>query len=201
MCDTRRRVGACPNPAGTVRPVESKWQRAWGTTRAFHAEPLSRDGERPSLPARPKAYVLEMLPYPSGEIHIGHVKNYTMGDVVAHFRRRNGAAVFHPMGYDAFGLPAENAAIETGDPPPRSSPGTSRASASRCGAWRSVDWETELATSDPEYYRWTQWIFLRLLEAGWPSAARPPSTGARSTRPCSPTSRSSTAAASAAAPR
>ena len=93
-------------------PVESKWQAVWEREDAFHAEPMSRDGQRPTLPERPKAYVLEMLPYPSGEVHIGHVKNYTMGDVVAHFRRRHGVAVFHPMGYDSFGLPAENAAIQ-----------------------------------------------------------------------------------------
>ena len=87
-------------------PVEAKWQAVWEREGAFHAEPVSRDGETPDLPDRPKAYVLEMLPYPSGEIHMGHVKNYTMGDVVAHHRRRNGMAVFHPMGYDSFGLTA-----------------------------------------------------------------------------------------------
>ena len=97
--------------------VEARWQGIWDAERAFHAEPIARDGEDASRPDRPKAYVLEMLPYPSGEIHMGHVKNYTMGDVVAHFRRRTGALVFHPMGYDAFGLPAENAAIRTGEPP------------------------------------------------------------------------------------
>jgi leucyl-tRNA synthetase len=148
-------------------PVESKWQGAWERDRAFHAEPISRDGERPALPERPKAYVLEMLPYPSGEIHIGHVKNYTMGDVVAHFRRRSGVAVFHPMGYDSFGLPAENAAIATGEPPAEviaRNIARIREQMKRLGV--SVDWETELATSDPEYYRWTQWIFLRLLERG-----------------------------------
>jgi leucyl-tRNA synthetase len=108
-----------------------------------------------------------MLPYPSGEIHIGHVKNYTMGDVVAHHRRRSGAAVFHPMGYDSFGLPAENAAIRTGEPPAEliaRNIAHIRRQMRRLGF--SVDWETELATSDPGYYRWTQWIFLRLLERG-----------------------------------
>jgi leucyl-tRNA synthetase len=148
-------------------PVESKWQGVWQREGAFHAEPISHEGERPVLPERPKAYVLEMLPYPSGEIHIGHVKNYTMGDVVAHFRRRNGAAVFHPMGYDSFGLPAENAAIQTGEPPATviaRNIARIREQMRRLGV--SVDWETEIATSDPEYYRWTQWIFLRLLERG-----------------------------------
>ena len=108
-----------------------------------------------------------MLPYPSGEIHIGHVKNYTMGDVVAHFRRRNGAAVFHPMGYDSFGLPAENAAIRTGEPPAEviaANIARIREQMRRLGV--SVDWRTEIATSDPAYYRWTQWLFLRLFERG-----------------------------------
>ena len=148
-------------------PVESKWQAVWEREGAFRAEPLSRDGERPVLPARPKAYVLEMLPYPSGEIHIGHVKNYTMGDVIAHYRRRTGAAVFHPMGYDAFGLPAENAAIRTGEPPARvidRNIARIRDQLKRLGF--SVDWDSEIATSDPEYYRWTQWLFLRFLERG-----------------------------------
>ena len=148
-------------------PVESTWQAVWEEREAFRAEPVSRDGARPALPDRPKAYVLEMLPYPSGEIHIGHVKNYTMGDVVAHFRRRNGAAVFHPMGYDSFGLPAENAAIRTGEPPAEviaRNIARIRQQLKRLGF--SVDWSTEIATSDPEYYRWTQWLFLRFLERG-----------------------------------
>ena len=122
---------------------------------------------RPTLPARPKAYVLEMLPYPSGEIHMGHVKNYTMGDVVAHHRRRMGTAVFHPMGYDAFGLPAENAAIRTGEPPAEVTArniARIREQLKRLGF--AIDWNTEIATSDPEYYRWTQWLFLRFLERG-----------------------------------
>ena len=79
-------------------PVESKWQGVWEREDAFGAEPVARDGETAPMPDRPKAYVLEMLPYPSGEIHMGHVKNYTMGDVVAHHRRRSGAAVFHQFG-------------------------------------------------------------------------------------------------------
>ncbi len=108
-----------------------------------------------------------MLPYPSGEIHMGHVKNYTMGDVVAHHRRRMGMAVFHPMGYDSFGLPAENAAIRTGVPPAE---GTARNIARIRQQLKAlgfaIDWDTEIATSDPEYYRWTQWLFLRMYERG-----------------------------------
>ena len=148
-------------------PVESKWQAAWERDDAFRAEPVSRDGEAPDLHAKPKAYVLEMLPYPSGEIHMGHVKNYTMGDVVAHHRRRMGTAVFHPMGYDAFGLPAENAAIRTGEPPAEVTArniARIRQQLKRLGF--AIDWNTEIATSDPEYYRWTQWLFLRFLERG-----------------------------------
>ena len=151
------------DPAAT----EARWQSEWDAARAFHAEPVARDGESVSVPDAPKAYVLEMLPYPSGEIHMGHVKNYTMGDVVAHFRRRTGHVVFHPMGYDAFGLPAENAAIRTGEPPAEVTArniASIRAQLRRLGF--SIDWDTEISTADPEYYRWTQWIFLRFLEKG-----------------------------------
>jgi len=151
------------DPAAT----EARWQSAWDAAGAFHAEPVARDGEPARVPDAPKAYVLEMLPYPSGEIHMGHVKNYTMGDVVAHHRRRTGHVVFHPMGYDAFGLPAENAAIRTGEPPAEV---TARNIASIRSQLRrlgfSIDWDTEISTADPGYYRWTQWIFLRFLERG-----------------------------------
>ena len=151
------------DPAAT----EARWQAAWDAHRAFHAEPVARDGEAVTVPDAPKAYVLEMLPYPSGEIHMGHVKNYTMGDVIAHFRRRTGHVVFHPMGYDAFGLPAENAAIRTGEPPAEVTArniASIRAQLRRLGF--SIDWDTEISTADPGYYRWTQWIFLRFLEKG-----------------------------------
>ena len=147
--------------------TEARWQSVWDAEKAFHAEPVARDGEAPAVPDAPKAYVLEMLPYPSGEIHMGHVKNYTMGDVVAHHRRRTGHVVFHPMGYDAFGLPAENAAIRTGEPPAEVTArniASIRAQLRRLGF--SIDWDTEISTADPEYYRWTQWIFLRFLEKG-----------------------------------
>jgi leucyl-tRNA synthetase len=147
--------------------VEARWQAVWAAEDAFRAEPLARDGEAPALPDRPKAYVLEMLPYPSGEIHMGHVKNYTMGDVIAHFRRRSGSLVFHPMGYDAFGLPAENAAIRSGEPPgvvTRRNIARIREQLKRMGY--AIDWATELSTCEPEYYRWTQWLFLRMFERG-----------------------------------
>ncbi len=113
---------------------------------------------------RPNSYVLEMLPYPSGEPHIGHLKCYSVGDAIAHFRRRLGARVLHPMGYDAFGLPAENHAIKTGVHP-RDSTAESIASFQRqFRSWGiSIDWSRELATHEPCYYRWTQWIFLRAV--------------------------------------
>ena len=108
-----------------------------------------------------------MLPYPSGEPHIGHLKNYAIGDAIAHFYRRNGARVLHPMGYDAFGLPAENHAIRTGQHP-REATDTSIASFRRqFHEWGiSIDWDREFGTHEPRYYRWTQWIFLRLFEKG-----------------------------------
>jgi leucyl-tRNA synthetase len=147
--------------------TEARWQSVWDAERAFHAEPVARDGEVVRVPDAPKAYVLEMLPYPSGDIHMGHVKNYTMGDVVAHHRRRTGHVVFHPMGYDSFGLPAENAAIRTGERPAEVTArniASIRAQLRRLGF--SIDWDTEISTADPGYYRWTQWIFLRFLEKG-----------------------------------
>jgi leucyl-tRNA synthetase len=144
--------------------VERKWQETWERERAFAVS-------NPELPitdgAPPRAYVLEMLPYPSAELHMGHVKNYTLGDVVAHVRRRRGYRVLRPMGYDAFGLPAENAAIREGRHPrevTETNIAAIRAQMRRMG-W-AIDWERELSTHEPGYYRWTQWLFLKFLEAG-----------------------------------
>jgi leucyl-tRNA synthetase len=143
--------------------IETRWQAVWAAERAF-------DTPNPADPAhdgRAKSYVLEMLPYPSGDLHMGHVSNYTMGDVISHFRRRHGDLVLHPMGYDAFGLPAENAAIRTGGHPSEvtlANIAKIREQMLRMG-W-SIDWSRELSTSQPEYYRWTQWIFLKLYERG-----------------------------------
>src|SRR5579863_193297 len=143
--------------------IERKWQRVWDEAGAFVTA-------NPADPARPdthKAYVLEMLPYPSGELHMGHVLNYTLGDVVSHVRRRNGWSVLRPMGYDAFGLPAENAAIREGGHPREVTDrniAAIRTQIRRMG-W-SIDWTREVSTHEPEYYRWTQWIFLKLFEAG-----------------------------------
>ena len=144
--------------------VEEKWQRVWEDERAFIVpNPTAEEVEQ----HRQKTYVLEMLPYPSGELHMGHVKNYTLGDVVTHVRRRRGFQVLRPMGYDAFGLPAENAAIKEGAHPrvvtERNIPAIEK-QMQRLG-W-AIDWSRGLSTARPEYYRWTQWIFLRFFEKG-----------------------------------
>ena len=141
------------------RAIEAKWQRVWADE---HTWEVSNDPDE-----RPKSYVLEMLPYPSGEPHIGHLKTYSVGDAVAHFRRRNGHRVLHPMGYDAFGLPAENHAIKTGRHPRESTEESIREFRKQFREWGiSIDWTREFGTHEPEYYRWTQWIFLRLFERG-----------------------------------
>ncbi len=141
------------------KQIEPKWQAVWADERTWE---VSNEPDE-----RPKAYVLEMLPYPSGEPHIGHLKNYALGDAVAHFRRRNGDRVLHPIGYDAFGLPAENHAISTGQHPRESTEASIRAFQSEFRQWGvSFDWSREIATNDPRVYRWTQWIFLRLFEKG-----------------------------------
>jgi leucyl-tRNA synthetase len=142
--------------------IEPRWQQLWERERTWQV-----DNDPQRADAEPKSYVLEMLPYPSGEPHVGHLKNYALGDAIAHFHRRTGHRVLHPMGYDAFGLPAENNAIKTGVPPRVA---TDRSIASyrhwfhRWGI--SIDWSREIATHEPSYYRWTQWIFLRLFERG-----------------------------------
>jgi leucyl-tRNA synthetase len=144
--------------------IEPKWQEVWERERAWSVanpeDPAAAAGE-------PKSYVLEMLPYPSGDLHMGHMLVYTIGDVVTHFRRRNGLRVLHPMGFDAFGLPAENAAIREGGHPrdiTQRNIDSIRASMRRVGWW--IDWEREVSTHRPDYYRWQQWQFLRFLERG-----------------------------------
>ncbi|HET7378674.1 MAG TPA: leucine--tRNA ligase, partial [Gaiellales bacterium] len=143
--------------------IEPRWQRLWADERTWEVSNEPLEGERPG----DTSYVLEMLPYPSGEPHIGHLKKYAVGDAIAHFHRRTGRRVLHPMGYDAFGLPAENHAIKTGVHP-RDSTAESIASFQRqFRSWGiSIDWSRELGTHEPSYYRWTQWIFLQLYEAG-----------------------------------
>jgi leucyl-tRNA synthetase len=141
--------------------IEPRWQAVWEAERTWE---VSNDEVAGSAP---KSYVLEMLPYPSGEPHMGHLKNYSVGDAVAHFHRRTGRRVLHPMGYDAFGLPAENHAIKTGEHP-RDSTAKSIASFQRqFRSWGiSIDWSREFGTHEPRYYRWTQWIFLQLFDRG-----------------------------------
>jgi leucyl-tRNA synthetase len=138
--------------------IEAKWQEIWEAEHAFEVS---------NEPVQPKSYVLEQLPYPSGSLHMGHMLVYTIGDVVTHFRRRNGARVMHPMGFDSFGLPAENAAIREGRHPretvERNIENIKR-SMKRIG-W-AIDWSRELSTHDPRYYRWQQWLFLRFFEQG-----------------------------------
>jgi leucyl-tRNA synthetase len=146
------------------KAIEQKWQRVWAEEKTWE---VPNPGQAGFDEEKPKAYVLEMLPYPSGEPHVGHLKCYAVGDAIAHFRRRRGFQVVHPMGYDAFGLPAENNAIKTGEAPREA---TERSIASFRRQFRewgiSIDWSRELGTHQPEYYRWTQWIFLQLFEHG-----------------------------------
>jgi len=142
------------NPAA----AEARWQAAWAAARSFAAEDAS---------PRPKTYVLEMFPYPSGRIHMGHVRNYSMGDVIARVRRAQGFEVLHPMGWDAFGMPAENAAFEKGSHPDtwtRANIATMRGQLQRLGF--ALDWERELATCEPEYYGHEQALFLDMLAGG-----------------------------------
>jgi leucyl-tRNA synthetase len=141
------------------KTIEPKWQRIWADEHTW--EVSNEPGDRPN------SYVLVMLPYPSGEPHIGHLKVYSVGDAVAHFARRNGNRVLNPMGYDAFGLPAENHAIKTGQHPRESTEAAIREFRRQFREWGiSIDWTRELSTHDPGYYRWTQWLFLRLYERG-----------------------------------
>ena len=146
------------------KAIEAKWQRVWAEEKTWEVANPGQPGYQES---RPKSYVLEMLPYPSGEPHVGHLKCYAVGDAIAHFRRRHGFEVIHPMGYDSFGLPAENNAIKTGEPPREATERSIESFSRQFREWGiSIDWSRELATHTPEYYRWTQWIFLRLFERG-----------------------------------
>src|SRR5512143_3705083 len=139
--------------------IERRWQGYWEEHQTFRAERQS---------GRPKIYVLDMFPYPSGQgLHVGHPEGYTATDIVARFKRMNGFDVLHPMGWDAFGLPAEQHAINTGTHPAvttNENVGVFRRQLKALGF--AYDWSREIDTTDPHYVRWTQWIFLKLFERG-----------------------------------
>ena len=138
--------------------IESKWQKVWEDTKAFK---VTED------PDKEKYYVLEMFPYPSGKLHMGHVRNYSIGDVIARFRTMNGFNVLHPMGYDAFGLPAENAAIQHNVEPAEWTWGNiAEMNRQLRQLGLSYDWDREVATAHPSYYKWMQWIFIQFYKAG-----------------------------------
>ena len=142
--------------------IERKWQARWDADKAFRAV------EDPAYPKDRRRYVLDMFPYPSGAgLHVGHPEGYTATDIYCRYLRMNGYNVLHPMGFDAFGLPAENYAIQTGTHPAV----TTMANVERFreqikSLGFSYDWERELSTCTPDYYKWTQWIFLKLFERG-----------------------------------
>src|SRR5579863_8103404 len=150
--------------------IEARWQGVWQAERTWQVRDDDTGGTCPAAETpdgSDRAYVLEQLPYTSGEPHVGHLKNYTVGDAVAHYWRRQGRHVLHPMGFDAFGLPGENHAIQTGRHPRVSTDESIAAFRAEFRRWGlSIDWSREVSTHDPAYYRWTQWIFLRLHAAG-----------------------------------
>src|SRR6187401_496130 len=149
------------------RTVEPKWQARWREA-GLH--------RTPSDPARPKFYALDMFPYPSGSgLHVGHCEGYTATDIITRWKRMQGLNVIHPMGWDAFGLPAENYAIKHGIHPAKTTAAaieTFRRQIKAIGL--SYDWSREVNTSDPSYYKWTQWIFLRMFERGLAYQANAP---------------------------
>ena len=146
------------NPKYDPKTIETRWQAEW-EARGLFATP-DPDG-------RTKFYCLAMFPYPSGRIHMGHVRNYTIGDVIARYQTMRGRAVLQPMGWDAFGMPAENAAIKQGVHPATwtfDNIAHMRTQLKRLGL--AYDWSREVTTCDPEYYRWNQWFFLKMYERG-----------------------------------
>src|SRR5438128_7304949 len=140
--------------------IEPRWVERW------EREDLYRASEDPNDP-RPRFYALDMFPYPSGDLHLGHAEAFSGGDAVARFKAMQGNNVLHPIGWDAFGLPAENAAIKRGiDPKAWTYANILQGEASFRRMGMSFDWTRRVVTCDPDYYRWTQWLFLRLFERG-----------------------------------
>ena len=138
--------------------IEARWQKVWAESKQFKVA---------EAPGRPKYYCLEMFPYPSGRIHMGHVRVYAIGDLLARYKWMRGFNVLHPMGWDAFGLPAENAAIDNGVHPAvwtYENIDNMRIQLKRMGI--SYDWDREVTTCDPGYYKWEQLVFIRMLERG-----------------------------------
>src|SRR6202790_430304 len=146
-------------PSYHPKVVEPRWQRHWEDAQLFRT---------PDTSDKPKYYILDMFPYPSGAgLHVGHPEGYTATDILARYKRMRGFNVLHPMGWDAFGLPAEQYAIETGTHPRATTErniATFRRQIQSLGF--SYDWDREVDTTDPEYFRWTQWIFLQLFKKG-----------------------------------
>ena len=140
------------------KDIEEKWQKRWEEEEVFRIQEEA---------GKPKYYALEMFPYPSGNLHMGHVRNYSIGDVVARYKKMQGFQVLHPMGWDSFGLPAENAAIKNGTPPAEwtwANIDNMREQLKSLGF--SYDWKREVATAKPDYYKFTQWMFLQLYKHG-----------------------------------
>src|SRR5579885_3580223 len=149
---------AMPEKPYDHHQIESKWHQAWQGQELYKAEEDS---------SRPKYYVLEMLPYPSGRLHMGHIRNYSIGDALARYKRMRGFNVLHPMGWDAYGLPAENAAIKNNVHPQKwtlDNIAYMKKQFQRFGF--TYDWSKEITTCLPDYYRWNQWFFLKMLEKG-----------------------------------
>ena len=174
------------------KTVEAKWQKVWEDEDTFHAE-IDH--------SKPKFYALVEFPYPSAAgLHVGHPRSYTALDIVARKKRQCGYNVLYPMGWDAFGLPTENYALKNHiNPEIVTAQNVARFKSQLKALGLSFDWDREINTTDPEYYKWTQWIFIQLFKKGLAYRRRPPSTTAPAARSFWPTRRSSTASVSAAA--